>query len=85
MVKVEKTNGEMFVCNSCMKENPYKIQANTNEYNGCAIYLCQDCMERVIGQFSILQSQNTMTEEQIEFEWELWFGKNGILNKGDRK
>lgn len=57
MVKVEKTNGEMFVCNSCMKENPFRILAMPNENNGCAIYLCEECLEKVIGKIAIISKE----------------------------
>ena len=51
MVEVIKEKNS--TCNSCMKQNAYKILCMPNKHYGCAIYLCEDCMQKMIGQFAI--------------------------------
>ncbi len=51
MVEVIKEKNS--TCNSCMKQNAYKILCMPNEHCGCVIYLCEDCMQKMIGQFAI--------------------------------
>jgi hypothetical protein len=46
MIKVDRA--EENVCNSCMESNAYKILCMTNEHNGCALYLCETCMNKVV-------------------------------------
>lgn len=63
MIKVNKI--PTFVCNSCVAENAYRIACMPNEHNGCALYLCEDCLQKMIGQVALLKEAEDLKRERF--------------------